>query len=106
MATRAFRAVLIAAALSCSLGPGRASAVPITYTSANIPFGDTISITAPNAVISVAGQIVLTTGSITVLAWCIDIFHHLTSPVTYSSGLPSVTTSLDSSQIARIGGLM
>src|SRR5262245_385714 len=89
-----------------------ASAATITYTTYQIQYYDGISISAPNSVAALAGQIKLTGVSgasfpSTVLAWCVDIYHVLqrSSTFTVDTSQPPLPT-LTGAQNLLIGGLM
>ena len=94
----------------------------VTYTGiSGPPPGDDVSISAPNNVAGIAGQIVLTgvtlsgvTGAPSpFVAWCVDIYDYLNDFGTYTVGTPgsaadhnSALDGLSAANISKIGGLM
>ncbi|SRR5712691_6684512 len=92
-----------AALLLGTCGVDFARASTITYTGANVPYGDQISILTPHAVTGEAGQVKLTlAGGGTIVTWCVDIYDFLQGSGTFTVGTPAFSDPVR----GLLGGLM
>lgn len=99
--------------MTVAIGLLAAPAMAFTVTDVEMPYNDTLDLTAPVSVEAYVGQDVLTTSIGTIDAWCIDMYHDINlgggQSLPYSIG--TITDNgaglpLSNLQILEISGLM
>jgi len=104
MATAAVLATLTTTSLAM------AAVIPLSYSSYTV-IGDDITITGPETLNGIAGQIQMTTDNGIIDVWCIDVSVYLQNTGDFSvgtlqAGLPGIPTGITQTQLGEMGALI